>query len=210
MTKAAPKLFRIEALCRATATRPDLVRRLAKASIIECAGQAGDKSPLYTGDATERVSRVRELLNAGYPEKDVAVVLGLIAHAQGGATRVFLTLGELVPAPRDPKADLARAPELASLGPDATRDDGEPLYLATRADHLTGILDLLHLGLDDLAQRTALKLKAGPLPAKLATEINAALLSRKQAAARVIQTMDRIIRGRPPRRWRGPKSKPPA
>lgn len=184
MKADAPRLWRREALCRHAGVRPDLVHRLDKAGILARRGIAEGRVVFYDDEGLQRLIRVRELLNAGYPEQDVAHVLGLANAEPERARTRYVGAETLVPAPRHGREELEAAVASGLLSPAAWRDDGAPLFLAGEASRCRCALDLALLGLHEAAKKVAM----GETPEGLKSTLG----HMKMAAQRALADVDRL------------------
>jgi hypothetical protein len=150
-----PLLFRQDALCRTVGVRPDLVKRLVKARLLAPSGRDATRQPLFDADGRRRLERVRDLLQAGYAEKDIATVLGLVADRNDDATVTWLSIDDILTPPGHGATALARAAAHGLALANALRDDETPLFEARHAHRVAMVCDLIAIDLVDDARALA-------------------------------------------------------
>ena len=153
--EALPRLYRQDALCRMVGVRPDLVKRLVKARLLAAFGRDAARMPLFDAEGRRRLERVRDLLQAGYAEKDIATVLGLVEDRNGDGGVTWLGIDDILTPPGHGVAALARAESHGLMLADARRDDDTPLFEARHAHRIAMVCDLLAIDLVDDARALA-------------------------------------------------------
>lgn len=203
------RLHRLDALCRLLGTRPDLVRRLEKGRLIAPAGRDSARKPLYDGEGRRRLERVRELLQAGYAERDIAAVLGLVEERDDHTRETWLTTTDIIAPPRNAAAEIARAVDLGLVAVAALRDDDVPLFSAASSGRIACVLDLIELGLSAEARELADTPADRPVPGPIALRLRESVEIKRLAAARLARTIDTLTAPRPRRTLLRVRRRPP-
>jgi len=139
-------------LAKALGVTPDLIKRLERAGVIVPLGRDRAGRIWVDADARRQVERVQSLMAAGYPERDIALVIGRIERAPG-RTRIYdvFVLADVASTEAIPPELVTRWVDDGLVAAWGVAETGELLFESGAVAIVSALAALEVLGLSDHA-----------------------------------------------------------